>query len=124
MEISRGKCPAWLNEGLAKYEEHKVEPKDLGVFRAAVKANALFPVASLFDQAKLLEVKDPLEAELFYEQSYSLVDYLIKRYGFFQIKKLLAAFSKGKDSFEALQDELKISPLELEEQWKQHLKIS
>ncbi len=124
VEMSRGRCPAWLNEGLAEYEEAKVETPDDRVFLAAIKTNALFPLSSLFDQKKLLEVKDPLEAQLFYVESYQLVNYLVQRYGMFQIKKMLEIFAQGKDSFEAIQGVLKISPLELEKQWKENLKIS
>lgn len=124
VEMSRGKCPAWLNEGLAEYEEAKVVAPEERVFRAAIKTNALLPLSSLFDQKRLLEVKDPLEAQLFYVESYQLVNYLVKRYGMFPIKKMLEIFAQGKDSFEAVQAVLKISPLELEKQWKENLKIS
>lgn len=120
-EISRGNCPAWLNEGLAEWEEAKVEAPDLKVFRAAIKTNALFPLDRLMAQQRVLEMKDPLEVQLFYEQSHQLVSYLVERYGMFRIKKMLELFGQGKDSYEATQEILKISPLELERRWKETL---
>ena len=119
VEISRGRCPAWLNEGLAEYEEAKVEALDLRVFRAAVRTGTLFPLSDLFSQKRLLEMRDPLEAALFYVEAYHLVHYLVERYGMFQIKKMIELFGEGKDSFEVIQSVFKISPLELEKQWKQ-----
>lgn len=121
VEIAGARCPAWLNEGLAEYEEAKVEAPDFHVFRAAIRTNALFPLASLFDRGKILEIKDPLEVEVFYQQSHQVVNYLVGRYGMFQVKKMLESFAKGRDSFEAVQEVLKISPLELERQWKETL---
>ncbi len=120
-EISQARCPAWLNEGLAEYEEAKIEKPDLRVFETAVRINALFPLSSLFDRKQILEIKDPLEAQLFYVQSYRLVSYLVERYGMFHVKKMLQLFAQGKDSLEAVQEVLKISPLELEREWKANL---
>ncbi len=120
-ELSRGLCPIWLNEGLAEWEEAKVEAPDLKVFRAAVKINTLFSLSTLFSKSKLAETKDPLEVQLFYEQSYQLVRYLIDRYGIFYIKRMLELFAQGKDSLEVIETVFKISPLELEKQWKQSL---
>lgn len=120
-EISRGFCPIWLNEGLAEWEEAKVGPPDLKVFRAAVKINGLFPLSTLFSKTKLAETKDPLEVQLFYEQSYQLVRYLIDRYGMFYIKRMLELYAHGKDNLEVIETVFKVSPLELEKQWKQNL---
>ena len=122
-EISRGLCPVWLNEGLAEFEESKAELPDLKVFHAAVRTNTLFPFSDLFVKARLNEVKDPLEVQLFYEESYQIVRYLIERYGMFQIKKMLELFAQGKDSLEVLETVLKLSPLELEKRWKESLSV-
>ena len=120
-EISQGLCPVWLNEGLAEYEEAKVQAPDEKVFQAAVKTKTLFPLPELFSQTKLAEVKDPLEVQLFYEQSYHIVQYLMNRHGMFPIKKMLELYAKGKDTPEVFEEALKVSPLEFERQWKQSL---
>ena len=120
-EISKARCPAWLSEGLAVFEEAKVEPPDPRVIQAAVRTQTLFPLLSLWDQKKLSEVKDPLEARLFYDECYQLIKYIVDRYGMFQIKKMLERFAEGKESFEAVQEVLKISPSQLEKQWKEKL---
>lgn len=121
VEISRGRCPAWLNEGLAEYEEAKVEKPDLKVFRAAVRTGTLFPLLAVLTQEELLKMKEPLEVQLFYEESHQLVNYLVERYGMFRVKQMLEGFAQGKDSFQGIQEVLKISPLELEKRWKETL---
>lgn len=119
--ISRGKCPAWLNEGLAEFEEAKVSVPDSRVFHAAIRSKSLFPLAELFDRKRILEIKDPLEAELFYQEAHQLVNYLVGRYGMFKIKQMLEAFGRGKDSLEVVEEVLKLSPLELEKRWRKTL---
>lgn len=121
VEMSRGRCPAWLNEGLAEYEEAKVAVPDLRVFHAAVKTDTLFPLVELFSKERIMEITDPLEAQLFYVQSYQLVDYMIERYGMFPVKKMVELSRQGRDSFEVVQEVLKVSPAELEKRWKESL---
>ncbi len=117
-EISRGRCPMWLNEGLAVYEESKVEPPDLEVFQAALRLNTLIPLPELFEKKRLDEKMDPLEVKLFYDESYQLVHYLAERYGRFRIKTMLELYGEGKDTLDVIKEALKTSPLELERQWK------
>ena len=121
VEMSRGLCPAWLNEGLAEYEEAKVEAPDLRIMRAAIKTNTLYPLSTLFAKTGLVEVMDPLEVQLFYVEAYAVVKYIAERYSMFHVKKMLELFRQGKDSFEVVQEVLKISPLELENRWKESL---
>ncbi|GEM_PF-49146 len=118
-EISRGRAPAWINEGLAVYEESKIEPPDPIVFESAVRTNTLFALPVLFDEKSLLTKKDALEVKLFYDESYQLVKYLVERYKMFAVKKMLEAFGQGKDTFDAVGEVLKISPAELEREWKE-----
>jgi tetratricopeptide (TPR) repeat protein len=118
-EIAKGQAPAWLNEGLAEFEESDLSPESLRVFRAAIKTGALFPIEDLFSKDRILEIQDPLEAELFYVQSRELVKFIVSRFGLFHVKKMIQNFSQGKDSFEAVESALKISPLELEKIWKE-----
>lgn len=121
VEMSQNRCPAWLNEGVAVYEEAKLGAPDLKVLRAAVRTNTLFTLFSLLAKETVSNIKDPLEVTLFYQQSYHLVSYLVQRYGMFRVKKMLEIYAQGKDSFEVIQEILKISPLELEKRWKETL---
>jgi len=116
--MSGGDAPAWINEGLAEYQENKVKEQDLIVFRAAVKTKTLLSLDQLMNEEKLAEETDPLFANLFYVQSFRIVSYLVDRFGMFRIKQLLMEFAKGKDSNEAIWHVFKVSPEQLEKEWK------
>jgi len=119
--ISEGQAPAWLQEGLAVYEENKVKKSELIVFNAAVKTNRLLSLDQLISEKEAASGKDSLLAGLFYEQSFQWVDYLVRHFGMAQIKQMLVEFSKGKDSDEVLRTHLKKPLQELEREWKTSL---
>lgn len=123
--ISGRQAPPWIQEGLAEYEENKIRPADNIIFLVAVQTGHLIPLDQLMSEQNVItENQDPITAGLFYEQSYSLVNYLIQKYGIFKIKQLLVEYSKGKDSDEALREVFKIDSTQLEKEWKATLTTS
>jgi tetratricopeptide (TPR) repeat protein len=97
--LTRGRCPAWLNEGLAQIAERRHHDPPLTALAAAV------------DEVKSL-VFEPLEtsfiglsreeAQLAYEQSYSLTAYMIEQYHWYKMAELLAALGEGLSMEEAV----------------------
>ncbi len=116
--MSAYSAPAWLNEGIAQYEESKVRPIDMLVFNAAVKTNTLMPIEALMLENPETILTDALKANLFYRQTYHLTRYLVERYGMYRIKEMLAAMGKGQNSEEAIRGVLKISVPKLEREWR------
>lgn len=116
--MSRGRAPIWLHEGLAKYQEDKVRKASLKFFNVAASNNRLIPMDELLAQGPFTGAHDLNRINLFYEQSFHLVRYLVGRYGMFGIKQLLAAFGQGKNPDEAIRAALKVSPMRLESEWK------
>ncbi len=116
--MSAERAPAWINEGLAQYQENKVKPIEMIVFESAVTTNTLLPLFELMKPGAVSKIKDPLLANLFYQQSFHLVSYLIKRYGMFMVKQMLQEYAKGKDSEEIIESKLRISSERLEREWK------
>lgn len=114
-ELSRGRCPTWLNEGLAEFEGTRQRPSQYPQLRRSLKAGALIPFARL--QGDFSAVRSAEEAALAYEQSLSLVTYLVERYGLWRVKRLLKAFGDGASSEDALLKEYRLRPAELERQW-------
>lgn len=119
--LSRRKAPAWLQEGLAVSIENEIRPRDFTVLRLAVKTRTLLPLDQLMNEEKVSREKDALFASLFYEQSWSLLQYLLKKYGMFKVRSLLTAFSKGKNYDEALRDSFSIEAPMLETKWKKYV---
>ena len=117
-DITHNQCPVWLNEGLAEFEEAKTRKPDLQHLQAAVSNNRLIPLASL-DSA--FKSRDANVAALAYQQSYSLVAYLDQTYRFFRIRRILDKLPEGTSIEVALQEELRLTPSQLEQRWQRWL---
>ena len=117
-DITQNRCPVWLNEGLAEFEEAKIRNPDLRHLQVALSNHRLIPLASL-DSA--FQSRDANVAALGYQQSYSLVAYLDQTYRFLRIRRLLDKLSEGMSIEEAVQDELRLSSAQLEQRWQRWL---
>ncbi len=114
-DLTGRNCPRWLHEGLAQYQESKVDPVDLPDLARKRDRGRLIPLEELdrafgFDQA-------PARVRLAYAQSYSLVGYLIDRYGFWRINAVLGELGKGTGWREAFEKEFLFPVADLEEEW-------
>ncbi len=118
--LSLGKAPAWINEGLAVFEEDKIKKRDTSIYKGALKSGQLLSLDALMTM-NAIDQQNALVVGLFYEQSFQLVEYLVDRYGMFRVKQILEGFGKGKTSDEVLRDVLKISTQRLEKEWKDTL---
>lgn len=114
---SSNQAPAWLQEGLAEYEENQVQPVNLGFLQNAIRTNSLLPLEKLMSQDSVTTL-DEQQAILFYQQSYHVVNYLIRRFRMYTLKVMLEEFGKGKNSEEVVQQVLYRSLPELEKEWK------
>lgn len=94
-----GIVPTWLNEGLAVYGEGGPDDASQGQLQQAIAADTLLPVRSL--SAGFSE--DPGKANLSYSQSYSLVNFLISKFGRDKIIQLLTALRDSATVDSALQ---------------------
>ena len=97
--LASGRCPTWLNEGLAQ----AMEPRSSRQFAPQL--------ASLFQQKKespfeFLEHSftrfSALQAEIAYAESLSAVDYLRDRYGMGEIVRMMRNIGSGEPTQEAL----------------------
>lgn len=115
-DLTGNRCPRWLNEGLAEYQESKVAPTSIDLLRLAVRLDRLLPINQL-DVA--LRRSDAQTAMLAYQQSYSLVTYLAEKYQFFRLKLVLQHLGSGEPLDVALKREFFISSEQLERDWKE-----
>lgn len=118
-DLTKGACPLWLNEGLAEYQGRSQNAGTLKRLQAAHQANQLIPWQELSDH-----FSTALGAEhvaLAYEQSYSLAAYLIQRYGFWRIRRLLKAIAEGRPWEAALEQDVHQKLAKLEAEWRRWL---
>ena len=102
-EITQGNCPTWLNEGLAELEGRKIFKPPLSSLGKAVKNGNLISLTKLESGFTGLS---STEAELSYQQSYSLVNYMVEAYGWPKVTEILLNLRAGMKSSIAIKNAL------------------
>lgn len=91
--LTQGKrVPMWLNEGIAEYEGAKFAARPLKELTNAIKEGKLIPFNKLEGSFSELSGK---ESYLAYLQSYSLVKYIIDRFGLHAVREVLENIGRG-----------------------------
>ncbi|MCZ7667195.1 MAG: peptidase MA family metallohydrolase [Chloroflexi bacterium] len=109
-----GSRPTWLNEGLAVYAEGAPQPDIVASLEQAAQANSFEPLRSL---------NGPFSAHgaaagIAYAQSYSIVDFLLERYGRAAMQDLLLALAAGSSTDAALEQVYGFNVDGLEQAWR------
>lgn len=117
-DITHNKCPVWLNEGIAEYQEARTREPYIEHLRAAVDSDRLIPLASLNSAFKN---RDANVAGLAYQQSFSLVTYLVQKFRFYRVRRVLESIGEDKTVDEAFDDEFRLTMPQLEQRWKRWL---
>jgi hypothetical protein len=110
--------PTWLQEGLAVHGEGGPEAASQQQLDQAIKDNALLSVRSLSGNFS----EDPGKADLSYSQSYSLVNFLIEKYGQAQMTALLKALRDGNTVDDALKSVYGFNVDGFEDAWRAFVK--
>ncbi len=109
-----GNTPAWLNEGLAMYAEGGPDSASSDQFDDAVANDSLLSVRGL--SGGFSELSD--KADVSYSESYSVVRFLIDKYGQEKILALLQAIKEGQDLDEAMKAIYGFDVDGLEDAWR------
>ena len=118
-DLTSGACPTWLNEGLAEYEGRTQLAGTVEHLAAASREQRLIPWGELSNH--LSTTLPAEEVALAYEQSYSIVAYLVERYGFWRIRRVLKATGEGQAWEQVLSQEYRMKPPRLEAVWREWL---
>lgn len=120
-QLSQGKIPAWLNEGLAlHFEKNGVEEGTMPMEEALLMSQSsrmagLIPLEAL--HGSFLDY-DEATAQKVYAQSRSATAYLIERYGLLRIKSLLEKVSIGSNFSSVFEDVFLISYADFQKEWQ------
>jgi len=118
-DLTRGACPVWFNEGLAEYEGARHRASPVTQLTAADAQDRLVPWDQL-DGYFSASVPSQYVA-LAYQQSRSIVTYLVERYGFWRMRRLLKAVADGQMLEDALADEFHQPLARIERHWREWL---
>jgi tetratricopeptide (TPR) repeat protein len=117
-QLSMGRCPGWLNEGLAQ----ALEPRSLGASGRALAAlygrGQEIPLNAL--EAGFSSLTGP-EARLAYDESLATVEYLESQYGMSEVVRLLQKLGQGESLESALGSTVHLSYGKLEKETGAHL---
>lgn len=98
-QLSAGRCPPWLHEGIAQY----LEPKSLGgnghQLALLFKAQQNIPLNAL--EGSFMQFSGS-QAYLAYAESLAAVDYIVDSYGISDIQTILQRLSQGNSTESAL----------------------
>ncbi len=118
-DLASGKCPTWLNEGLAEYEGATQRPPTLSHLANAHAEGHLLPWTTLSEQFSTALSAD--EVALGYQQAHSIAAYLIHRYGLWRIRRVLKALAQEPSWETVLSQEYHRKLERLEADWQEWL---
>ena len=117
-EGSLGRVPSWLNEGLAEFGNIQPgESYDRALYYA-IQSNDLLPITSMDGQPGT-----PEDVIIFYGQARSLIRFMIAKYGDEKMRELMATIKTGKNYRNAIPEVYGVTPLELENEWRDALGV-
>ncbi|MEW5979828.1 MAG: hypothetical protein AB1898_28875 [Acidobacteriota bacterium] len=116
--LGRGRCPTWLNEGIAQLMAGETSEPYRKSLRELRRQNALIPLSSLSRGFAGL----PAEvAQVAYLEGLSCVEFLVERKGKECLRRILELLRQNDNLESALQKSVGLSSSELEKQWLESL---
>ncbi len=116
-DLSANRCPRWLQEGLAQYEEAKISPPALDRLDAAGRSGGIIPLSAL---SSALEMGSrPETVALAYAESFALTDHIVRAYGLFRINQLLQRLGRGEEWEAAFRTEIGRGADEVYADWRE-----
>ncbi|NQT52431.1 hypothetical protein HQ576_10290 [bacterium] len=110
----RQSVPLWFNEGVAVWTSGKLPRYDVRRYRRAVASGALRPLDQL---AKAFPLH-PEQRGIAYEQSESVVRYLVKRHGHDVVRRILRRVAEGQRFDAAMHEATGTNVAALERDWR------
>ena len=115
--LATGKCPTWLNEGLAQL----MEPRSAGIYASRLGPLMLERKAIPFEVLQhSFTGFSPVQAEVAYAESLAAVEYLRDRYGMNEMVRMLQSIGSGVPPETALQNSTGLDYSTLQERIGEH----
>ena len=119
-DIGVASMPQWTNEGLAMYYEMvppALVPNDEALLKRAIQNDTLLPLRTLVGNF----ATDPNIAYLSYAQSFSVIDFMYRRYGKDKMAQLLTELKQGGAFDDIFRKVLGVDTEGLEAAWRQDI---
>jgi tetratricopeptide (TPR) repeat protein len=104
LTLTRNRMPRWLSEGISVYEERQANRAWSQLmsldYRDRILDGKLQPISRM--SSAFLEAQDGRDTQFAYFQSALVVEFLVERYGFDQLRALLQSLADGREINAAL----------------------
>lgn len=123
--IKDSPIPVWFDEGVAQLQERGKSAAAQRIMQELV-GDARHVPFSIFSGLDIRQENDPVKARVFYAQSLSVVDFLVKRFGAESLATLCRNLRDGKDFEKSLSDATRgniKNYADLEFKWSNYLKM-
>jgi tetratricopeptide (TPR) repeat protein len=120
-QASRGRCPQWLNEGLAQLMEPRSAHSMLHALAASYSAGTQPPLKSL--EGSFMNFSNQ-QATMAYGESLAVVEYIREYYGLYSLVDVLKRMGDGASPEEAMKAALHSDYAQLEREFSDHLRRS
>jgi Flp pilus assembly protein TadD len=116
--LTHGRCPVWLNEGIAEYESEEWGESKEERLRTAAEKGDLIPLGNLSD---VLNKPSSPRVGLAYYQAFSIVKLIADRYGVYILRRILDNIDAGDAIGIALNKAIPVDLEGLEAEWRKSL---
>ena len=116
---TRGRCPVWLQEGIAQWMEGQRSGESANLLVSAYGRRVSLPLAAL--EGTWMNLPEPVAAYA-YAWSLAVVEYIVATYGMRDIERLLDRVSTGPSAEAAAQNALRMDYAELERETSKYLR--
>ena len=117
-DVTGGKVPTWLNEGLALIEQRTPLDGAVGTVRQLADEKKLPSLGAL--NGSFVKLTGP-EASVAYAVSYTAAKFLIERWSRWDAQRLLRQLGEGLAFEEALEETTRLTLPEFEQEWREWL---
>ena len=117
-DVTGGKVPTWLNEGLALIEQRTPLDGAVGTVRQLADEKKLPSLGAL--NGSFVKLTGP-EASVAYAVSYTAAKFLVERWSRWDAQRLLRQLGEGLSFEEALEETTRLTLPEFEQEWREWL---
>ena len=117
-KISKGRCPYWLDEGLAVYCSQELSDEYLAKLQEAVKSDRILPLEILGNPLHI-DTSEEVR-QLAYSEVSSITEYFIETYGWDKVKSIVIQIAKR--HIKNILSDLSLNYYLLEQGWKRWLR--
>jgi len=113
--LTNRKCPVWLNEAIATYEQAKYAPVSLSRLKAFLDGGGTLSIKMLTDG--FISSGDNAKTVLSYEGAFTAAAFIIDKWGWVGMRRLLKRIKEGRHYSNAIDEEFLVSVKTFEEMW-------